>query len=131
MAEMNIIHEDRPSQFFVLSDGNNYQLKWDDSRLAPHIKEIEKEDFEEYLAGKRTGGDLMFKAAYGTWPLPQEEQEKAERNFIRETPTALISDSTAISLFSKEELEQLIPIAEQQWIDWKGELPENYQSPLT
>ncbi|GFH43490.1 hypothetical protein Hs30E_20700 [Lactococcus hodotermopsidis] len=76
MAEMNIIHEDRPSQFFVLSDGNNYQLKWDDSRLATHIKEIEKEDFEEYLAGKRTGGDLMFKAAYGTWPLPQEEQEK-------------------------------------------------------
>ena len=30
----------------------------------------------------------------------------------------------------KEELERLIPIAEQMWIDWRGKLPDDYVSPL-
>jgi len=29
-----------------------------------------------------------------------------------------------------EELEKLIPIAEQMWIDWRGKLPDDYVSPL-
>jgi hypothetical protein len=33
-------------------------------------------------------------------------------------------------LFSKEELKELIPIAEQMWIDWRGKLPDDYVSPL-
>ena len=31
---------------------------------------------------------------------------------------------------SKEELEELIPIAEKQWIESEGELPDDYVSPL-
>ena len=41
-----------------------------------HIKDVSKTDYEAYLAGDRTGSDLMFKAAYGTWPLPKAEQER-------------------------------------------------------
>lgn len=130
MSKIEIIHENRPSQFFVLSDGTIYQLKWHDTRLATHTKDISKTDYEAYLTGDRTGSDLMFKAAYGTWPLPKAEQEEPERVFIRETPTALISDPTAIALFKKEELEDLIPIAEKEWIDWKGKLPENGTRPI-
>ena len=33
-------------------------------------------------------------------------------------------------LFSKEELEELIPIAEKLWIESEGELPDYYVSPL-
>lgn len=127
---MKIIHEDRPSQFFVLSDGRNYQLKWEDSRLSTHIKSISQQDYEEYLSGQHSGGDLMHKASYGVWPAPEREQKSADRQFVRETPTALIADPTSQDLFSKEELEKLIPLAEQQWIDWKGKLPDNYVSPL-
>jgi len=28
------------------------------------------------------------------------------------------------------ELERLIPLAEQKWIDWRGKLPDDYVSPL-
>ena len=34
------------------------------------------------------------------------------------------------NFFSKEELEELIPIAEKQWIESEGELPDDYVSPL-
>ena len=33
-------------------------------------------------------------------------------------------------LFSKKELEILIPQAEQQWIESRGKLPDDYVSPL-
>jgi hypothetical protein len=33
-------------------------------------------------------------------------------------------------LFSKEELEELIPIAEKQWIESEGKLPDDYVLPL-
>ena len=33
-------------------------------------------------------------------------------------------------LFTQEELETLIPLAEQKWIDWRGKLPDDYVSPL-
>ena len=32
--------------------------------------------------------------------------------------------------FTQEELERLIPLAEQMWIDWRGKLPDDYVSPL-
>ncbi|HEK9074813.1 TPA: hypothetical protein TUY02_001887, partial [Streptococcus equi subsp. zooepidemicus] len=54
----------------------------------------------------------------------------SHRKFVIDTPTALIADPTSVSLFSEEELSRLVPIAEQQWIDWKGKLPDDYISPL-
>ena len=80
---MKIIHENRSSQFFVLSDGVIYQLKWDDSRLTTHIKEIEKEDYEAYLSGKRSSADLMHKAAYGVWPPTKEEKHQSDLEFLK------------------------------------------------
>ena len=127
---MKIIHENRSSQFFVLSDGVIYQLKWDDSRLTTHIKEIEKEDYEAYLSGKRSSADLMHKAAYGVWPAPKEEQDRVKKERAEKRPIVLISNPKNQRLFSQNELEKLIPLAEKAWIDWKGELPDNYISPL-
>lgn len=130
MVEMEVIYEDKPSQLFILSDGVSYQLKWDDSRLTTHIKEIKKEDYMAYLSGDRTGAELMHRASYGTWPVSREVQDVADKAFIRDTPIALITDSSSWSLFSQNELEKLIPLAEKAWIDWKGKLPDNYISPL-
>ena len=33
-------------------------------------------------------------------------------------------------LFTQEELERLIPIAEKQWTESEGKLPDDYVSPL-
>ncbi|MEG1487796.1 hypothetical protein [Lactococcus sp.] len=130
MTEMKVINEDRLSQFFVLSDGINYELKWDDSRLTTHIKEINKEDYSAYLSGERTGEELMHKASYGVWPAIQEAQDKVKKERAEKRPIVLISNPKNQKLFSQEELEKLIPLAEKAWIDWKGKLPDNYVSPI-
>ncbi|MGT2965055.1 hypothetical protein [Streptococcus acidominimus] len=94
------------------------------------IFEIAEEDYTAFLYGERTARDINFKAQNGHWPLTEEEKRQKDKEFIIDTPTALIADPTSISLFSKEELAILVPMAEQQWIDWKGKLPNDYVSPL-
>ncbi|HEK9074835.1 TPA: hypothetical protein TUY02_001865, partial [Streptococcus equi subsp. zooepidemicus] len=53
-----------------------------------------------------------------------------EKNAIRKSPTVLIDIPRFREYFTQEELKELIPIAEQQWIDWRGKLPDDYVSPL-
>ncbi|HEM3617270.1 TPA: hypothetical protein U1C21_001881, partial [Streptococcus suis] len=64
------------------------------------------------------------------WPLTEEQKKAREKRSIEESPTTLIDIPKFRALFTQEELEELIPIAEQQWIDWKGKLPDDYVSPL-
>lgn len=130
MSEMKVIHTDIPSQFYVLSDGTKYQLEWLDSRLSKHVKDIEKQDYEDYMAGKRNGGDLMTKAAYGVWPAPKEVQDKVDKARATERPATLISDPDNQKLFTEDELKLILPNAEKVWIQKNGNLPGDYVSPL-
>ena len=60
----------------------------------------------------------------------KKKRRLSEKRFIEENPTSLIDLPETRDLFTKEELEKLIPIAEQMWIDWRGKLPKGYVSPL-
>ena len=94
------------------------------------IFEIIPSDFNEYLLGKRTAREIDFKAETDRWPPTEEERRESRRKFISKHPASLIDIPKNRKLFSKEELEKLIPIAEQMWIDWRGKLPDDYVSPL-
>ena len=94
------------------------------------VFEINPSDFNEYLLGKRTAREIDFKAQNDGWPPTEEEKKASEKRFIEESPTSLIDLPETRDLFTKEELEKLIPIAEQMWIDWRGKLPKGYVSPL-
>ena len=94
------------------------------------VFEINPSDFNEYLLGKRTAREIDFKAQNDSWPPTEEEKKASEKRFIEESPTSLIDLPETRDLFTKEELEELIPIAEQMWIDWRGKLPKGYVSPL-
>ena len=94
------------------------------------IFEINPSDFNEYLLGKRTAREIDFKAQNDCWPPTEEEKKVSEKRFIEESPTSLIDLPETRDLFTKEELEKLIPIAEQMWIDWRGKLTDDYVSPL-
>ena len=74
--------------------------------------------------------DIHFKLRYDSWPPTEEQKKAADKKFLQKSPIALIADPTSWELFTQEELEELIPIAEQKWIDWKGKLPDDYVSPL-
>ncbi|WP_049522318.1 hypothetical protein, partial [Streptococcus pseudopneumoniae] len=94
------------------------------------IFEINPSDFNEYLLGRRTAREIDFKAENDRWPPTEEERRESRRKFISKHPASLIDVPKNRNLFSKEELEELIPIAEKQWIESEGELPDDYVSPL-
>ena len=72
------------------------------------VFEINATDFEAYLSGERSGNDLLFKAQNDCWP-PNVIQEEADRNFLRQYPEALRGNPEAQGLFTKAELEEILP----------------------
>ena len=94
------------------------------------IFEINPSDFNEYLLGRRTAREIDFKAETDRWPPTEEEKKASEKQFILKGLTPLIANPKSWELFTQEELERLIPLAEQKWIDWRGKLPDDYVSPL-
>ena len=94
------------------------------------IFEINPADFSEYLLGRRTAHEIDFKAQNDCWPLTEEEKNEIRKNRILKGLTPLIASPKSWELFTQEELERLIPLAEQKWIDWRGKLPDDYVSPL-
>ena len=94
------------------------------------IFEINPSDFNEYLLGRRTAREIDFKAENDRWPPTEEERRESRRKFISKHPASLIDVPKNRKLFSKKELEELIPIAEKLWIESEGELPDYYVSPL-
>ena len=94
------------------------------------VFEINPSDFNEYLLGKRTAREIDFKAENDRWPPTEEEKKASEKQFILKGLTPLIASPKSWELFTQEELETLIPLAEQKGIDWRGKLPDDYVSPL-
>lgn len=67
---------------------------------------------------------------YNSWPPTEEEIKKIKRERAIERPIVLVANPKNQLLFTKEELKELIPIAEKVWIESEGRLPWNYVSPL-
>ncbi|HEL0579458.1 TPA: hypothetical protein TVE70_000479 [Streptococcus equi subsp. zooepidemicus] len=94
------------------------------------VYELPYDLFELLESGECSLGDVHSKLQDGNWPPTEEEKKELEKNAIRKSPTVLIDIPRFREYFTQEELKELIPIAEQQWIDWKGKLPDDYVSPL-
>ena len=94
------------------------------------VFDISLADFNEYITGNHSAHDLLFKAQNDAWPPTEEEKNRISKERAMDRPIILISNPRNLTLFTREELEKLIPIAEQKWIEWKGKLPDDYVSPL-
>ena len=90
------------------------------------VYELPNELFALLESGERTICEVSWKIQNDCWPPTEEER----REYRRKHPASLIDVPKNRKLFSKEELEELIPIAEKQWIESEGELPDDYVSPL-
>ena len=135
------------------------QLKWEDviqfEEVEGYGKEVWKHDNQYYIVnieggmmedrvvyelsdelfallenGERTLHEISWKIKNDCWPPTEEERRESRRKFISKYPASLIDVPENRKLFSKEELERLIPLAEKVWIESKGKLPWNYVSPL-
>ena len=116
----------------IWRDGNKFYYVTEEGGIAPQrvVYELPNELFALLESGKKSLLEISWKIKTDRWPLTEEERRESRRKFISKHPASLIDVPKNRKLFSKEELEELIPIAEKLWIESEGELPDYYVSPL-
>ena len=116
------IWKDEDKYYLVLEEGT--VVSW----LV--VYELPNELFALLDSGERTLSEVSWKIKHDSWPPTEEEKKASEKQFVLKGLTPLIANPKSWELFTQEELERLIPLAEQKWIDWRGKLPDDYVSPL-
>ena len=116
----------------IWRDGNNLYYVTEEGGIAPQrvVYELPNELFFLLESGERTELEILSKLQTNRWPPTEEEKKASEKQFILKGLTPLIANPKSWELFTQEELETLIPLAEKKWIDWRGKLPDDYVSPL-
>lgn len=116
----------------IWKNEDKYYLVMEEGTVASWLAvyELPNELFALLESGERTLSEVSWKIKYDSWPPTEEERRGYRRKFISKHPASLIDVPKNRKLFSKEELEELIPIAEKQWIESEGKLPDDYVSPL-
>ena len=72
------------------------------------VYELPNELFTLLESGERTLYEVSWKVQNDSWP-PNVTQEEANRNFLRQYPEALRRNPKAQGLFTKTELEEILP----------------------
>ena len=94
------------------------------------VYDLPQELFSLLDSGERSLLEISWKIKHDSWPPTEEEKKASEKQFVLKGLTPLIANPESWELFTQEELETLIPLAEKKWIDWRGKLPDDYVSPL-
>ena len=116
----------------IWRDGNHLYYVTEEGGIAPQrvVYELPNELFALLESGERTQLEILSKLQNDCWPPTEEEKKASEKQFVLKGLTPLIANPKSWELFTQEELERLILLAEKKWIDWRGELPKGYVSPL-
>ena len=116
----------------IWRDGNHLYYVDEEGRIAPQriVYKLPNELFALLESGERSLLEISWKIKNDRWPPTEEEKKASEKQFVLKGLTPLIANPKSWELFTQEELERLIPLAEQKWIDWRGKLPDDYVSPL-
>ena len=116
----------------IWRDGNHLYYVDEEGGIAPQrvVYKLPNELFALLESGERSLLEISWKIKHDRWPPTEEEKKTSEKQFILKGLTPLIANPKSWELFTQEELETLIPLAEQKWIDWRGKLPDDYVSPL-
>ena len=116
----------------IWRDGNHLYYVDEEGGIAPQrvVYALPNKLFALLESGERTQLEILSKLQTDRWPPTEEEKKASEKQFILKGLTPLIANPKSWELFTQEELERLIPLAEQKWIDWRGKLPDDYVSPL-
>ena len=116
----------------IWRDEDKYYLVLEEGTVASWLAvyELPNELFALLDSGERTPLEVSWKIRNDCWPPTEEEKKSSEKQFVLKGLTPLIASPKSWELFTQEELETLIPLAEQKWIDWRGKLPDDYVSPL-
>ena len=106
----------------IWKDEEKYYLVLEEGTVASWlvVYELPQELFTLLESRERTLLEISWKVQNDSWPPTEEERKESRRKFISKYPASLIDVPKNRKLFSKEELKELIPIAEKQWIESEG-----------
>ena len=116
----------------IWKNEDKYYLVLEEGTVASWLAvyDLPQELFSLLDSGEKSLLEISWKIKTDRWPPTEEEKKASEKQFILKGLTPLIANPKSWELFTQEELETLIPLAEQKWIDWRGKLPDHYVSPL-
>ena len=116
----------------IWKNEDKYYLVSEEGTVASWLAvyDLPQELFSLLDSGERSLLEISWKIKHDSWPPTEEEKKASEKQFVLKGLTPLIANPKSWELFTQEELETLIPLAEQKWIDWRGKLPDDYVSPL-
>ena len=116
----------------IWKNEDKYYLVSEEGTVASWLAvyNLPQELFSLLDSGERSLLEISWKIKHDSWPPTEEEKKASEKQFVLKGLTPLIANPKSWELFTQEELETLIPLAEQKWIDWRGKLPDDYVSPL-
>ena len=116
----------------IWRDGDKLYYVTEEGGIAPQrvVYELPNELFALLESGERTQLEILSKLQNDCWPPTEEEKKASKKQFVLKGLSPLIANPKSWELFTQEELERLIPLAEKKWIDWRGKLPDGYVSPL-
>ena len=77
------------------------------------VYELPNELFALLESGERTLQEVSWKIQNDCWPPTEEEKKASEKQFILKGLTPLIASPKSWELFTQEDLETLIPLAEK------------------
>ena len=94
----------------IWRDGNNLYYVTEEGGIAPKrvVYELPNELFALLESGERTLREVSWKIRNDSWP-PNVTQEEANKNFFRQFPEILRGNPKAQALFTKSELEEILP----------------------
>ena len=94
----------------IWRDANHLYFVTEEGGIAPQrvVYELPNELFALLESGERTLHEVSWKIKNDSWP-PNVTQEEADRIFLRQYPEALRGNPKAQGLFTKAELEKMLP----------------------
>ena len=94
----------------IWRDGNHLYYVTEEGGIAPQrvVYELPNELFALLESGERSLLEISYKIETDSWPS-KVTQEEANRNFLRQYPEVLRGNSKAQGLFTKAELEEILP----------------------
>lgn len=82
------------------------------------VYDMSKELFDMLVNEIKSEDDIRHTLMYGTWPTTVAGCHR---------PTMLIAYPELQKNYSNEQLAEILPVGEKQWLNWRGRLPEWYR----
>ncbi|MGM0842284.1 MAG: hypothetical protein ACQEWE_16225 [Bacillota bacterium] len=109
---MEKIH--RGDGFAIIEKDGEYQISWAQGPYnEPVFYSISKRNMDKALKSDQDAHEVMIYAETGQWPSGVEEETEINKGFIQKNPELLLKVPENQELFTKTELDELIPLAKQ------------------